>query len=242
MVKVVVLVRQRVGLLEPRRRTSSRGCCEDAPRTWASSRASGCSCGSTSTSRSTTARSPTTPGSAPRCRRSRSCATAARALVLVSHLGRPKDREPELSLRPVADRLAELTGADVTLAPAVVGDDVTGVRRQPRRRRRAAARERPLRAGRDQERPELAAALAALADVYVNDAFGSAHRAHASTEGVARLLPERAAGLLLEREVTTLTGLLEDPDAAAGRGARRRQGERQDRRDRALPARSPTRS
>ena len=59
--------------------------------------------------------------------------------------------------------------------------------------------------------PELAAALAALADVYVNDAFGAAHRAHASTEGVAPAVPERAAGLLLEREVTTLTGLLERP-------------------------------
>ena len=59
--------------------------------------------------------------------------------------------------------------------------------------------------------PELAAALAALADVYVDDAFGAAHRAHASTEGVARLIPVTAAGLLLEREVETLTGLLEHP-------------------------------
>jgi phosphoglycerate kinase len=59
--------------------------------------------------------------------------------------------------------------------------------------------------------PELAAGLAELADVYVNDAFGAAHRAHASTEGVARLIPERAAGYLLEREVATLTGVLEDP-------------------------------
>jgi phosphoglycerate kinase len=60
--------------------------------------------------------------------------------------------------------------------------------------------------------PRLAAELAELADVYVNDAFGAAHRAHASTEGVARLVPERAAGLLLEREVSTLNGVLEDPD------------------------------
>ena len=83
--------------------------------------------------------------------------------------------------------------------------------------------------GETQNDPELARALAALADVYVNDAFGAAHRAHASTEGVARLMPERAAGLLLEREVTTLTGLLERSRAAARGGARRRQGERQDR-------------
>jgi phosphoglycerate kinase len=133
-------------------------------------------------------------------------------VILVSHLGRPKDREPELSMRPAADRLAELTGAEVTLAPGVVGEQVRAfvenlvpgsllmlenVRYEP---------------GETKNDPELAAGLAELADVYVNDAFGAAHRAHASTEGVARLVPERAAGLLLEREVSTLAGLLEDPD------------------------------
>ncbi|MEA2146976.1 MAG: phosphoglycerate kinase [Solirubrobacteraceae bacterium] len=132
-------------------------------------------------------------------------------VVLVSHLGRPKDREPELSMRPAANRLAELTGADVTLAPAVVGDDVRAfadnlpagdvlmlenVRYEP---------------GETKNDPELARALASLADVYVNDAFGAAHRAHASTEGVARLVSDRAAGLLLEREVSTLEGVLKDP-------------------------------
>ena len=132
-------------------------------------------------------------------------------LVLVSHLGRPKDREPEFSLRPAADRLAELLGAPVQLAPGVVGDDVRAladglgdgdvlllenVRYEP---------------GETKNDPELAASLAALADVYVNDAFGAAHRAHASTEGVARLLEDRAAGRLLEREVTTLGRLLSDP-------------------------------
>jgi len=132
-------------------------------------------------------------------------------LILAAHLGRPKDREPELSLRPAADRLAELTGADVTLAPAVVGPEVEAfaekllpgdvlmlenVRYEP---------------GETKNDPELAQAYARLCDVYVNDAFGAAHRAHASTEGVARLKDERAAGLLLEREVRTLTGILEDP-------------------------------
>ena len=73
-------------------------------------------------------------------------------LVLVSHLGRPKDREPELSLRPVADRLAELTSAKVTLAPAVVGDDVRALVDGLAARRRAPARERALRARRDKER------------------------------------------------------------------------------------------
>jgi phosphoglycerate kinase len=132
-------------------------------------------------------------------------------LILVSHLGRPKDREASLSLRPAADRLAELTGADVTLAPGVVGDDVRAfadnlgpgdilvlenVRFEP---------------GETKNDPELAAALASLADVYVDDAFGTAHRAHASTEGVARLVDDHAAGLLLEREVSVLSELLSDP-------------------------------
>ena len=132
-------------------------------------------------------------------------------LVLVSHLGRPKDREPSLSLAPVAERLGELIGAQVRLAPGVVGEDVAravgglgdgdvllleNVRYEP---------------GETKNDPDLARSLASLADVYVNDAFGAAHRAHASTEGVARLVDERAAGLLLEREVSTLMGVLEDP-------------------------------
>jgi phosphoglycerate kinase len=132
-------------------------------------------------------------------------------LVLVSHLGRPKDREPELSMRPVADRLAKLTEAEVTLAPGVVGDDVRAfsenlppgsvlmlenVRYEP---------------GETRNDPELSAALAQLGDVYVDDAFGAAHRAHSSTEGVVQLVPEHAAGLLLEREVSVLSGLLENP-------------------------------
>ena len=82
--------------------------------------------------------------------------------------------------------------------------------------------------------PELARRLAALADLYVNDAFGAAHRAHATTEGVAHLLPAYA-GLLLEREVRELTAVRDDPGSPPVRGPRRRQGERQGRRDRAVP-------
>ena len=132
-------------------------------------------------------------------------------LVLVSHLGRPKDREPELSLRPVAERLSELIDAPVLLAPGTHGPEVAAlvsglaagdvlllenIRYEP---------------GETTNDPQLAAALAELADVYVNDAFGTAHRAHASTEGVARLVADHAAGLLLEREVKTLSALLQDP-------------------------------
>jgi phosphoglycerate kinase len=133
------------------------------------------------------------------------------ALVIVSHLDRPRDREPELSMRPVANRLAELTGADVTLAPAVVGEDVEAFASNLNPGHILVLENVRYEPGETRDDPGLAAALARLADVYVNDAFGVAHRAHASTEGVARLIDERAAGLLLEREVTTLSRLMEDP-------------------------------
>ncbi len=132
-------------------------------------------------------------------------------VILVSHLGRPKDREPEFSMRPAADRLATLTDADVTLAPAVVGEDVRAFTETLTSGNVLVLENVRYEPGETDNDPELAAALAELADVYVNDAFGAAHRAHASTEGVAHLVAERAAGRLLEREVTTLTRLLQSP-------------------------------
>ena len=132
-------------------------------------------------------------------------------LILVSHLGRPKDREPEFSMRPAADRLAELTGADVTLAPDVVGDDVRALAEKLAPGDVLMLENVRYERGETKNDPELAHQLAQLADVYVNDAFGTAHRAHASTEGVAHLVDDRAAGLLLEREVSTLTKVMEDP-------------------------------
>lgn len=132
-------------------------------------------------------------------------------LVLVSHLGRPKDREPELSLRPVADRLAELAGADVTFAPGVVGEDVRAFSENLAPGEILMLENVRYEPGETRDDPQLSAALAELAEVYVNDAFGAAHRAHCSTEGVAHLLSDRAAGLLLEREVTVLRSLLDQP-------------------------------
>jgi phosphoglycerate kinase len=132
-------------------------------------------------------------------------------LVLVSHLGRPEGkRVPELSLAPVADRLRELTGAQVTLAPAVVGEEVTALAEELRDGDILVLENVRFEPGETSNDPELARDLAALADLYVDDAFGVAHRAHASTEGVTHLLPS-VAGRLLEREVKTLTGILEHP-------------------------------
>ncbi len=134
------------------------------------------------------------------------------SLIIVSHLGRPKDREPDLSMRPAADRLAELSGAPVTLAPEVVGDQVKAFARNLAPGDVLVLENVRFEPGETKNDQALAAQLAELADVYVDDAFGAAHRAHASTAGVAQLLPKHAAGLLLEREVSTLSRLLEDPD------------------------------
>jgi phosphoglycerate kinase len=132
-------------------------------------------------------------------------------LVLVSHLGRPKGKhDPALSLAPVATRLAELIGAPVALAPAVVGEEVRELTEALAPGDVLMLENVRFEEGEERNDPAFAASLAELADLYVNDAFGTAHRAAASTEGVAHLLPS-AAGRLLEREVLTLTGILEHP-------------------------------
>ncbi len=134
------------------------------------------------------------------------------ALILVSHLGRPKDRDPGLSLAPVAARLAELLDCSVTLAPGATGPEVAQMAEALREGDVLLLENIRYEPGETANDPQLAAALAGLAEAYVNDAFGAAHRAHASTEGVARQLPERAAGLLLAREVTVLNELLSEPE------------------------------
>jgi phosphoglycerate kinase len=134
------------------------------------------------------------------------------AVVLVSHLGRPNgERVAELSLAPVAARLRELLHVDVKFAPGTVGPEETAMAQDLEPGEVMLLENIRDEPGETDNDPELAAALAQLADVYVNDAFGAAHRAHASTEGVARLMPERAAGLLMAREVQALSGLLENP-------------------------------
>jgi phosphoglycerate kinase len=133
------------------------------------------------------------------------------SLVLVSHLGRPKGKvDPALSMRPVGDRLAELLGTLVHQAPAVVGEDVKTMAEGLHPGGVLLLENVRFEPGETENDPALAAGLASLADLYVNDAFGAAHRAHASTAGVAEHLPAYA-GLLLEREVTELTRVVESP-------------------------------
>jgi len=131
-------------------------------------------------------------------------------LVLCSHLGRPKDRDPATSLAPASRRLAELVDAPVTQAGAVVGEEARAQAEALEPGQVLVLENTRWEPGETKNDPELAARLAEMGDVFVNDAFGAAHRAHASTAGVAERLPA-AAGLLLEREVRTLRGIVEAP-------------------------------
>jgi phosphoglycerate kinase len=133
------------------------------------------------------------------------------SIVLVSHLGRPKGPDPNFSMAPVGKHLGELLGTEVRQAPAVVGDDVSDLASGLSAGEILLLENSRFEAGETKNDPDLAKALADLADLYVNDAFGSAHRAHATTEGIAHHLPAYA-GLLLERELTELTAVRDDPE------------------------------
>jgi phosphoglycerate kinase len=124
-------------------------------------------------------------------------------VILASHLGRPKGKpNPEMSLKPVAARLRELLGREVIMAPDCVGPEVEALKPAPGQ----VLLLENLRYHAEEEKndPAFAKQLAALCDVYVNDAFGSAHRAHASTEGMIRFVAKAAAGLLMEQELKYL--------------------------------------
>ena len=134
------------------------------------------------------------------------------SLVLASHLGRPKGRpNPALSLRPVAARLSELLGRPVRFASDCIGEPARAAIAQAGSGGVTLLENLRFHAEEEANDPAFAAALAALADVYVNDAFGSAHRAHASTVGVVAHVADAAAGLLLDRELEHLGALLASP-------------------------------
>ena len=129
-------------------------------------------------------------------------------VVLASHLGRPKGKvNPEMSLRPIADRLAQRFGKPVAFATDCIGDEARNVTGD-------LVLLENLRFHPEEETndPRFAAALASLADLYVNDAFGAAHRAHASVEGITHLVTRAAAGLLMEQELQYLGHALESPE------------------------------
>ncbi len=133
------------------------------------------------------------------------------AVILASHLGRPDGPDTETSLAPVAERLSELLDAGVALAPGVVGADVSAAAGALAPGEILLLENTRWEPGEVANDPELGAQLAGLADAFVNDAFGAAHRAHASTAGVAEYLPA-VAGPLLEREVRTLSAIIEAPE------------------------------
>jgi phosphoglycerate kinase len=131
-------------------------------------------------------------------------------VIIISHLGRPKQREPGLSLRPVAEALGVLLGAPVAYADDCVGSPADGLVAALRDGQIAVLENLRFHPGETRNDPQFAGQLAALADIFVNDAFSAAHRAHASTDAVARLLPAYAGPLLLE-EITALHSVLESP-------------------------------
>jgi phosphoglycerate kinase len=133
------------------------------------------------------------------------------SVLLCSHLGRPKDKpDPKYSLKPVADYLATLVKAPVKFVAECVGPKAEAAAQALKLGEILLLENTRFYPGETKNDPELAKQMAALADLYVNDAFGSAHRAHASTEGVARHLPA-VAGLLMEQEIRYLGQALADP-------------------------------
>jgi len=133
-------------------------------------------------------------------------------VILVSHLGRPKGApDPALSLAPVARRLGELLGGEVAFATDVIGPSAQAAVAELEPGDVLVLENVRFEPGETRNDDALATALGALADVYVDDAFASAHRAHASTEGVTHHVEQSAAGLLLEREVSTIRAILADP-------------------------------
>jgi phosphoglycerate kinase len=140
-------------------------------------------------------------------------------LILCSHLGRPKGKVvPSMSLRPVVDRLRELLdavlgeGENVAFAPDCVGEIASELSNNLQQGQTLLLENLRFHPGEEANDPKFAEQLASLCDLYVNDAFGSAHRAHASTEGITHFVPQAAAGLLMESELNHLGKALNRPD------------------------------
>ena len=156
-------------------------------------------------------------------------------LILASHLGRPKGKpNPKMSLKPVAERLRmvldkELArGENVGFCPDCVGPEAEEVATQLEKGQTLLLENLRFYAEEEANDEKFAKQLATLADFYVNDAFGTAHRAHASTVGITKFLPKSAAGLLMEKELQYLGKALQASGAAICRDSRRSESQRQD--------------
>jgi len=134
-------------------------------------------------------------------------------VILMSHLGRPKgEAAPEFSLEPVAKRLGKLLGKDVIMAPDCVGEEVEAIVSRMKEGDVVLLENLRFHAEEEENDPDFAKRLAELADVYINDAFGAAHRAHASTAGVTKYVPQAAAGLLMQKEIKYIGQAVENPE------------------------------
>lgn len=133
-------------------------------------------------------------------------------VILASHLGRPKgQRNAKYSLKPVADHLAKLLGVEIAFANDCIGEEAAKVVNGLKNGQIAVLENLRFYAEEEANDPKFAAALASLCDVYVNDAFGTAHRAHASTEGMTKFVSQAAAGFLMEKELRYLVEALSSP-------------------------------
>ncbi len=134
-------------------------------------------------------------------------------LVLASHMGRPKGKvDPKMSLKPAAKRLAELIPYKVVLAPDVIGDEVARLKRGLGEGEALLLENVRFYKGEEKNDPEFAKELAEGIDIFVNDAFGSSHRAHASVVGIAGFVPAKAAGYLMKKEVEYLKKAVHTPE------------------------------
>lgn len=133
--------------------------------------------------------------------------------ILMSHLGRPKGEiNPEFSLKPAADRLSKLLNKEVVLAPDCIGDETESIVNNMKDGDIVLLENLRFHKEEEENNPEFAKNLAAFGDVYINDAFGSAHRAHASTEGVTKFIKTCAAGYLMQKELDYLGSVLSNPE------------------------------
>lgn len=133
-------------------------------------------------------------------------------IILASHLGRPEGRDPQFSLEPVAQKLQELLGVDVTLTDDCVGDGVEMIVKHLKVSQVILLENLRYHSQEEKNDPEFCRQLAALADVYISDAFGTTHRKHASTYGLPQIMQSRACGFLIKKELKFLNRLLDNPE------------------------------